>query len=212
MQNLRRWVRKWFGANTIEDVAALEIFIAERAAFIAQKCAITYCRGKTGLSSHALFEEKEFIDALTVCRWESFVAVLGDLLIALENHLRLTTPKAGHDAAAQQIAALFGHVLGSVKLPDYRADGWAKDIEAFRGRFAIACRQPTKPLPQIFQYSAQRLFDTLPIHERMRRLDTEVVFGAVRFHGVGVFEELTSRARFDAILRNWQGVAWMGVA
>src|SRR5216117_3745947 len=59
----------------------LKTFLEERAALIAQKCAIDYCRGKTGLASYALFTEEPFLKALEFCRWETFVTVLGDLLI-----------------------------------------------------------------------------------------------------------------------------------
>ena len=68
----------------ITSAAALRIFLDERAALIAQKCAIDYCRGKTGLASYALFTEEPFLKALDVCRWETFVAVLGDLLLLAE--------------------------------------------------------------------------------------------------------------------------------
>src|SRR5437667_6800666 len=72
----------------IDTAAALRAFIEERAALIAQKCAIDYCRGKTGLASYALFTEEPFLKALEVCRWETFVTVLGDLLIIAEGHLQ----------------------------------------------------------------------------------------------------------------------------
>ena len=73
---------------SIATVPALETFLRERASLIAQKCAIDYCRGKTGLASYALFTERPFLDALDVCRWEAFAAVLGDLLILAETALR----------------------------------------------------------------------------------------------------------------------------
>src|SRR6267142_2609408 len=72
----------------IATTETLKTFLEERAALIAQKCAIDYCRGKTGLASYALFAEKPFLDALDICRWETFVTVLGDLLILVEGYLR----------------------------------------------------------------------------------------------------------------------------
>lgn len=207
MQKLWGDIKNWLRPPPITDFATLEKFIVERASYMAQKCAVNYCRGKTGQASHTLFKEKVFIDALTVCRWESFVAILGDLLIALENYLRPKLPADIRGAATQQIAAMFGRALDGLPLPDYRPEGWAKEREEFLQRFAKACAAPVRPVPLIFQNSAQRLFDTLPIHPRMRAHDTEAVFGAVRFHSVGVFDELTTRARFDSILRSWPGIA-----
>jgi hypothetical protein len=72
----------------IATTDAFRIFLEERAALIAQKCAVDYCRGKTGLASYALFTEKPFLDALEVCRWETFVTVLADLMILAEGCLR----------------------------------------------------------------------------------------------------------------------------
>src|SRR5438445_10936917 len=70
----------------IATTDALKAFLEERASLIAQKCAIDYCRGKTGLASFALFTEKPFLEALDVCRWETLAIALGDLLIIAEGH------------------------------------------------------------------------------------------------------------------------------
>ena len=70
---------------TAEELGA---FLQQRASLIAQKCAIDYCRGKTGLVSYALFSENTFLDALDICRWEAFAAVLGDLFILADSHLQ----------------------------------------------------------------------------------------------------------------------------
>ena len=46
---------------------------------------------------------------------------------------------------------------------------------------------------EIADYSAKRLFDTLPIHSNHRELDEEVVYGAVRFRMIAVNQELRTR-------------------
>ena len=50
----RRLRARWRPAPIV-TTDALKIYLEERAALIAQKCAIDYCRGKTGLASYALF-------------------------------------------------------------------------------------------------------------------------------------------------------------
>ena len=87
----------------IATIDALGTFLQERASLIAQKCAIDYCRGKTGLASYALFTEKPFLDALDVCRWETFAVILGDLLILVEAALR---PQVGHEQRERLCGAL----------------------------------------------------------------------------------------------------------
>jgi hypothetical protein len=181
--------------------AALQDFLQERALFIAQKCAIDYCRGKTGLASYALFSEKRFLEALDVCRWESFEAVLGDLVILAEAHLR---PHAGVERQAQLCGALLQlhrQVLAASAAPAHRPQGWDDALPRFASRFGAACeRQPAKAL-DVADHSAQRLFDTLPIHASMRALDEEVVFGAVRFRMIAVNQELQRRAAASELVR-----------
>ena len=46
---------------------------------------------------------------------------------------------------------------------------------------------------ELADHSAKRLFDTLPIHISMRRLDEEVVYGAVRFRVIAVSQEMERR-------------------
>src|SRR5436309_12862064 len=111
----------------------LKTFLEERAALIAQKCAIDYCRGKTGLASYALFTEKPFLDALDVCRWETFVLVLGDLLILAGGYLR--PQAAGAEARLPDaLLGLYKAILESMPGPQHPAEGWSDLPEAFAQR------------------------------------------------------------------------------
>jgi hypothetical protein len=172
---------------------ALKAFLQERASLIAQKCAIDYCRGKTGLASYALFTEKSFLDALDVCRWEAFAAVLGDLFILTEAHLR------GHAAAGQRpllaeaLVRLHAEILGALPAPAHRPDGWGDTLASFALRFSSAAAAEAPKALDVADHSAKRLYDTLPIHSSYRDLDEEVVYGAVRFRMIAVNQELQRR-------------------
>jgi hypothetical protein len=172
---------------------ALGRFLQERASLIAQKCAIDYCRGKTGLASYALFTEKPFLEALDVCRWESFVAVLGDLTIVAEGHLRPHVPPQRRAMLRDNLAALYKETLESLPLPVHRPQGWRDAIEAFIPRLASAGAAAPRQALEVADHSARRMFDTLPIHSNMRELDEEVVFGAVRFRMIAVSQEMQRR-------------------
>lgn len=172
---------------------ALSAFLEERSLFIAQKCAIDYCRGKTGLASYALFSEQQFLDALDVCRWESFEAVLSDLLVMVEALLR---PHAGHEEREQLCEALIGvhsEILAACPVPAHRPQGWSDALAPFAARLRAASERPPLGPVDVAAHSARRLFDTLPIHASMRALDEEVVFGAVRFRMVALHQELRRR-------------------
>ena len=154
---------------------ALKTFLGERAALIAQKCAIDYCRGKTGLASFALFTEQPFLKALDVCRWETFVAVLGDLLIVAEGHLRLQVSAEQRPRLCEALVGLYSAALAVLPAPAHRTQGWGDAAELFTPRLKAASAGNPQHALDVADHSAKRLFDTLPIHISMRELDEEVV-------------------------------------
>jgi len=191
---LWRSLKERFSPAPIGTVDALKTFLEERAALIAQKCAIDYCRGKTGLASYALFTEKPFLDALDICRWETFVTVLGDLLIIAEGSLRQHVGDAQRPRLGEALVGLYSEVLGRMPLPVHRAQGWGDAIASFALRLEEASHAEPRQALDVADHSAKQLFNTLPIHLSMRALDKEVVYGAVRFRMIAVSQEMQRRA------------------
>jgi hypothetical protein len=184
----------------IDTADRLRTFLEERAALIAQKCAIDYCRGKTGLASYALFTEKMFLNALDICRWETFVTVLGDLLIVAEGQLRAQVAAGRRPGLCSALESLYAAVLASMPAPAHRPQGWDDALAAFHERFRAASRTEPREALEVADHSARRLFDTLPIHASMRELDEEVVFGAVRFRMIAVSQEMRRRLAAPALV------------
>jgi hypothetical protein len=185
----------------IASAEALRTFLEERAALIAQKCAIDYCRGKTGLASYALFTEDPFIKALDICRWETFVVVLGDLLIVAEGQLRPHVAPAEHPRLCGALANLYSAALAALPPVAHQSDGWSEANASFAARFKAASIGPPQQALDVADHSAKRLFDTLPIHISMRDLDEEVVYGAVRFRMIAVSQEMQRRVRAADVTR-----------
>jgi hypothetical protein len=202
LPRLWRHLRERLQPEPIATADALKIFLEERAALIAQKCAIDYCRGKTGLASYALFTEKPFLEALNVCRWETFVTVLGDLLIVAEGHLRAYAAAEQHARLHGALVDMYSAALKRSPAPAHRPDGWGDAIAAFTLRLkTLGLGEPKRAL-DVADHSAKRLFDTLPIHISMRALDEEVVYGAVRFRMIAVSQEMQRRLRgADLVVR-----------
>ena len=172
---------------------AFSKFLEERASLVAQKCAVDYCRGKTGLASYALFTEKTFLTAFDICRWEAFASVLGDLFIVAEGYLR---PYVASDARSQLcdvFIAQYSSVLRELPPPVHRAYGWDDAIASFSARMRAAGAGEPQQALDVADHSAKQLFDTLPIHAKMRELDEEVVYGAVRFRMIAVSQEMRRR-------------------
>ena len=178
---------------SIASAEGLAAFLQARASLIAQKCAIDYCRGKTGLASYALFTEETFLQALDVCRWEAFAAVLGDLVLLAEGHLRPHASAPQRPALAHALGALYRRMLEAQARPAHRPHGWADAFAAFDLRLEAAANGEPPKAMDVADHSAKRLFDTLPIHASYRELDEEVVYGAVRFRMIAVNQVLQRR-------------------
>jgi hypothetical protein len=187
----------WWPAP-IATADAFRTFVEERAALLAQKCAIDYCRGKTGLASYALFTEKPFLEALDVCRWETFAAVLEDLILLAEGQLRSHLPEEQQPQLSAALLTLHSAVLAAHPAPAHRPGGWKDSLDRFAARLRSASTAPPRML-DLADHSAKRLFDTLPIHISMRELDEEVVYGAVRFRMIAISQEMRRRVRGDDV-------------
>lgn len=198
LYRLRRRFTGYFRPAPIATAQAFRRFIEERAAFLAQKCAIDYCRGKTGLASHALFTEKPFLDALDICRWETFAAALEDLLLLAEADLRAHLPEEQRQRLSAALLTLHSDALAANPAPAHRPAGWADAVDRFAARLRAAGSAPPRLL-DLADHSARRLFDTLPIHISMRELDEEVVYGAVRFRMIAISQEMRRRVRGDEL-------------
>jgi hypothetical protein len=204
LESIWRRMRERLRPAPVATADAFRTFLQERASLIAQKCAIDYCRGKTGLASYALFTEAPFLKALEICRWESFVTVLGDLTVVAEGHLRPHVAPDQRARVREALRAMYAATLAALPLPAHRPEGWGDAIAAFDARLeAAALGEPHKAL-DVADHSARRLFDTLPIHISMRELDEEPVFGSVRFRMVAVSQEMERRLDAAALASQLQ--------
>ena len=200
MLNLWRRLAARARPAPIDTVEAFRRFIDERASLIAQKCATDYCRGKTGLASYALFSEKTFLDAFDVCRWETYVVVLGDVLTMAEGHLRPVVEVDRRDRLAEVLVDLYADILAAQPLPAHRPQGWADVVASFNLRVRAASLGHPQGALDVADHSAKRLFDTLPIHASMRELDEEIVYGSVRFRMVAVAQEMQRRVSAEKVV------------
>jgi hypothetical protein len=188
-----RRVLEYLRPGPIETSDELRHFLEQRAALIAQKCAIDYCRGKTGLAAYALFTEEPFLKALDVCRWETFVAVLGDLFIVVEGVLRPHVAPEEHARLCEALIGLHRSAVEAAPPVAHRPQGWGDALADLAERLRSASRDKPQQALDVADHSAKRLFDTLPIHVSLRELDEEVVYGAVRFRMIAVSQEMQRR-------------------
>ncbi len=181
----------------------LSIFLEERAARVAQQSVIGYCHVKTQLPLVELMRDRPFVDAYEASRWEAFAAVLADLVVFAEGLLR---EAAGERAArlVDPLTTLFADILARHPVPAHRAEGWSDAIEGLRVRLARAQLAQPLSFAAVAETSAERLFATLPIHERLREPDKPAIVANVKFLMVGLRHQFDRRldplALVDALL------------
>jgi hypothetical protein len=181
----------------VDTVAALAEFLEQRAALISQKSVVGYCNVKTMLPLFELMKDKPFADAFEVSRWEAFGAALADLVVVADQYLR---PASGTHAIGDALAALYSRVLSRHPVPAHRGDGWTAEINILRRRLADARLAAPQPVGEIAKVSAQRIFETMPIHERLREPDGPAIKANVQFLMVGMAHEFESRLDGPAIV------------
>ena len=183
----------------VTTAAGLAELAGRTAAYVAQKTVIDYCRAKSGSFSYALFEEKPFLDALELCKWEGFAAVLADLMLVFEAYLR---GQAGGEAGplAAALCALYAEVLDSHPLPAHRPQGW-HDVKAALGvHLALAQSHPPAAPSELAKPAARQIYAALPIHDYYKELDAGVIEGALGFQMTAFWGTLQRRVDAAAVV------------
>lgn len=179
----------WIPTPRAASAIDLRGFLARRAAFAAQKAVTDYCEVKAGVNRDTLFAEATFREALAACRWESFAAVLSDLLVLA--HAHLAPHVAGRETAlAERLAEVGRAILADEPPPAHRPEGWDDVTVAMAARLSDTAGHPPRPPAEVARAAARRVLATLPIHENHRRSDREAIVGAVRFHIVSVWDAM----------------------
>ncbi len=168
---------------------ALGDFIARRGAYVAQKTVIDYCKVKSGRQEKALFSDADFQTALEHCRWQTYIAALGDVTALAEAWLR---PHAqGREAAlAEALAQLHDTALHSESPPQDSRQAAATAPDALRRRLAEYQDQAPYPANHLPLMADGPLFATLPVHAEQRTGETPAIRGALRFHMVSTQQEM----------------------
>jgi hypothetical protein len=202
--------RRWQPAP-IASRADLATFLDQRAALVAQQSVVGYCHVKTGLTLKDLNCEAEFASAFEFSRWEAFVAVLADLVVLAEGRLRSAAGGRANELV-QGLTDLFAAVLAGHTPPSHRAAGWPDEIAALRERLARAQVAEPKPVVKVAEVSAERLYDTLPIHPDLRVRDKPALIANVQFRMVSQCDEFDRRLDPQAVVADLLGPARQGAA
>ena len=192
----------WLGFRRLKRVDSTDsfgAFLDRNASLVSQKTVVGYCLIKTSLPIHELIKEKAFADAYDAAVWEAYAAVLADLVVVAEAHLR-PVPDNRPEETARGLLRLYARILAGHPAPAHRPQGWTPDTELLRIRLREHQAAPPKAIREIAETSGDRVFAALPIHERLRKPDRPAVVAGVQFLMVGLAHEFESQIDGPAVV------------
>lgn len=189
----------YFRPPPIHSRAALQPFLSSQASYLAQRSTYEFSRNTLSYYGQGAWHDPVFQDLMRVCRWESFAAVLADMIVLTEGRLR---PSAGGDpnVLVEPLLDLYRAIIGEYPVPAHRTEGWDADIASFRQRLQRAQMIAPMAPSDVALVGARRVFDVLPVYSQYREVDYQVIEGAVRFGIIAFNDQLRARLQVAAVL------------
>jgi hypothetical protein len=193
--SLLDWFRR---PPPIVDRASLADFVDTRAAFLAQKSIWDYVRGRSGPYFTMIVKEQLFLEGVEIARWKNYpfgISIVGEMVHGV------LLPLAGPTAPlAQSICELALDVFDRYPVPAALGEEqWAKA----RTELATRCQQvalhPPKPVKDIPIPFAQVFFDNMPIHERLRENDFELIRNQLRVNLISMHRDFVKYANLPSV-------------
>lgn len=193
-----KWFGRWAPQALVCSADQLTAGLAEEAAHVAQSTTYSYLRARAGFMAPKLFAEPAFLDALEVTRWEAFAAVLADFVVIAAGTARahLGMPP---DRAAALWTGVYRRALAVYPPPPHRPDGWQGFEDTLASRLAHGQARPPEPPDLVALHAGKALYENLPLHPSVRRLDEELVVNSVRFRLLRGWENLAARIDWRAV-------------
>jgi len=195
---VRGFVRRFFrAAPAVASAQDLGRFVASRAAFVAQRGTLDYCRARAGMGWQKLFEEAEFREALDLCRRAVFRPALLDVAETCQILLRhsVAEPAIIVDAFADCIAAATADPAFAGA-----ADGETRAL--LQARLARALLAPPRMVVTLGEETIEAAMERLPFHPRIVRGDRDVIENGVKVALCGVYAELERTCRLPALVED----------
>jgi hypothetical protein len=171
------------------DPEQFGVFLDERAAFVAQKTILDYCRVKAGKNERSLFADPDFKAALNHCRWEVFAAATVDVQAMAESWLRPFVANR-QDRLIDALISLHSRVAAASDTPGRTPDSLAVALLRIRSDLSLRALAPPRPADKLPLTAEEPLLATLPVHFDQRKDETPAITGALRFHIVSAQQDM----------------------
>ncbi|BCH14043.1 hypothetical protein [Mesorhizobium sp. L-2-11] len=201
---LPAFLRKPQPIVSVDDLAD---FMDSRAAFLAQKSIVEFCRVRAGVYWQKLFSEKEFQAALNHSRWRAYPACYAIVAEMVEGALREPAGlrQRGLPAALEKVAlASFSkYAVPEGSPPTF----WEDAAEFTRQRLAATQIGPPRPVRQIPEPLARTVFEMVPIHPNLLTNDYDYIFNFLRMNLLRAHEDFLVQADRSALVDQLLGAA-----
>ncbi|HZP68895.1 MAG TPA: hypothetical protein VFB29_03030 [Pseudolabrys sp.] len=176
----------------IRDVAALAEFIDGNAAFVAQKGIYEYSRARAGHYAKVLFREPEFQAAAENSRWSAYPLGLAMVSELVEGVLR---PYADdRRAVLDRLNAISLSVFDRYPAPAVLgAERWSRLREELAHNLDVIGIHAVKPAKDIPIPFAERYFQLMPIHEKLRASEFPTIRNYLRVTMCNIHDEFSTR-------------------
>jgi hypothetical protein len=160
-----------------------------RAAFMAQKCVVEFCRVRSGVYWQKLFSEKEFQDELAKSRWRSYPATFAMIAEMVEGTLREAAGVRRRKLPGVLTAASRS-IFAKYPVPDgLDADFWEKAAQLVAERLEQTQSAAPRPIRVVPDPTARLVFKALPIHQDILTRDYDYIFNNLRMNLLRTHED-----------------------
>lgn len=178
-------LKSYFGLSRkaprpIDTPEALELFLEERASFIAQTSLYGYLRTRAGMRYPELFSDDPFIESINIAKWHVWLDCLSDIAVHAGARLAQQTPRALPEVARLMVGVVDG-VLARAGTPAEAGEAFAAHAQRVRDRVARTDWLAVGPDEAAFTESPAGLVRWAPVMDELKELDEEIVRNSVRF-------------------------------
>jgi hypothetical protein len=185
------------GKPLIRDMAAIATFVDENAAFLMQKGIYEFARARAGHYAKVLFGEPEFQRAVEVSRWRAYplgLAIITETVVGVLRE-RIRDKDILPVLRERVLAAFDGYPVPAA----LGADEWLTLRSELARQLQLIGLHPPKRVIDIPEQWAQRYFDLMPIHEKLRGRDFATTRNYLRAQLCNIHQEFVDRLDSAAV-------------
>jgi hypothetical protein len=190
----------------LDGVKALDGFVGQRAAFVAQTALFGYLKTRMGTSYPRYFEDEGFAALIRTASVRLFASCAADLAIHAAA-LAGGEDRLGADERAALARHCFGAALRQALGPDDAAALPPDAAEALAARACLTDWEAAAAGEAAFAGSTADLVRVAPVTDEFKRLDRPIVRNSIRFLWRDVRVDLQRRLDAPAVAADWRGRA-----